>query len=339
MAATGLVDLRSDTVTRPSAGMRKAMHDAEVGDDVFGDDPTVNRLQERAAEIFGFEAALFFPSGTQSNLAALMSHCQRGEEVILGSEAHSYRYEAGGLAVLGSIQPQVVPNRPDGTLDLAEVEALIKPDDPHFPRTRLLALENTITGRVLPRKYLQEAIAVARKRNLSVHLDGARIFNAAVAQDMNVRDLCAGFDSVSSCLSKGLGAPAGTLLLSNRNTIEKARRARKILGGGMRQAGVIAAAGLYALENNVARLREDHDNAARLAKGLRELGLEVQLNTNMVLLKIPAATAPALAEQLRRADVLVLPRSPMRLVTHLDVDAARIDRALAGFRSFFARAA
>jgi threonine aldolase len=336
---SAIVDLRSDTVTKPSAGMRKAMHDAEVGDDVFGDDPTVNRLQERAAEIFGFEAALFFPSGTQSNLAALMSHCQRGEEVILGSEAHSYRYEAGGLAVLGSIQPQVVPNRSDGTLDLADVEAAIKPDDPHFPRTRLLALENTITGRVLPRKYLQEAIAVARKRNLSVHLDGARIFNAAVAQDMNVRDLCAGFDSVSSCLSKGLGAPAGTLLLSNRNTIEKARRARKILGGGMRQAGVIAAAGLYALENNVARLREDHDNAARLAKGLREIGLEVQLNTNMVLLKIPAATAPVLAEQLRRADVLVLPRAPMRLVTHLDVDAARIDRALAGFRSFFARAA
>jgi threonine aldolase len=334
-----MVDLRSDTVTRPSPGMRKAMHDAEVGDDVFGDDPTVNRLQEHAAALFGFEAALLFPSGTQSNLAALMSHCQRGEEVILGSEAHSYRYEAGGLAVLGSIQPQVVPNRPDGTLDLAEVEALVKPDDPHFPRTRLLALENTITGRVLPRKYLQEAIAIARKRNLSIHLDGARIFNAAVAQNMGVRELCAGFDSVSSCLSKGLGAPAGTVLLGGNEFIQKARRARKILGGGMRQAGVIAAAGLYALQNNVARLREDHDNAARLAKGLRELGLEAQLNTNMVLLKIPAATAAALAEQLRRADVLVLPRAPMRLVTHLDVDAAAIDRALAGFRSFFARAA
>jgi len=334
-----MVDLRSDTVTRPSPGMRKAMHDAEVGDDVFGDDPTVNRLQEHAAALFGFEAALLFPSGTQSNLAALMSHCQRGEEVILGSEAHSYRYEAGGLAVLGSIQPQVVPNRTDGTLDLAEVEALIKPDDPHFPRTRLLALENTITGRVLPRKYLQEAITVARKRNLSIHLDGARIFNAAIAQSMSVKELCAGFDSVSSCLSKGLGAPAGTLLLADKNTIEKARRARKILGGGMRQAGVIAAAGLYALQNNVVRLREDHDNAVRLAKGLRELGLEAQLNTNMVLLKIPAATAPALAEQLRRAEVLVLPRAPMRLVTHLDVDAAGIERALAGFRSFFARAA
>jgi threonine aldolase len=334
-----IVDLRSDTVTRPSAGMRKAMHEADVGDDVFGDDPTVNRLQEHAASLFGFQAALFFPSGTQSNLAALMSHCQRGEEVILGSEAHSYRYEAGGLAVLGSIQPQVVPNRPDGTLDLAEVEAVVKPDDPHFPRTRLLALENTITGRVLPRKYLGDAIALSRKKSLAIHLDGARIFNASIAQEMNVKELCAGFDSVSSCLSKGLGAPAGTVLLGRNEFIQKAKRARKILGGGMRQAGVIAAAGLYALENNVARLREDHDNAARLAKGLRELGLETQLNTNMVLLKIAAATAISLAAQLQRAGVLVLPRAPMRLVTHLDVDAAAIDRALAGFRSFFARAA
>ena len=334
-----MIDLRSDTVTRPSAGMRKAMHEAEVGDDVFGDDPTVNRLQEHAASLFGYEAALFFPSGTQSNLAALMSHCQRGDEVILGSEAHSYRYEAGGLAVLGSIQPQVVPNRPDGTLDLAEVEVAVKADDPHFPRTRLLALENTITGRVLPRKYLAEAIQVAKKKGLAIHLDGARVFNAAVAQNMGVKELCAGFDSVSSCLSKGLGAPAGTLLLSNKDTIEKARRARKILGGGMRQAGVIAAAGLYALENNVARLREDHDNAARLAWGLRELGLEAQLNTNMVLLKVSAETAAKLAAHLGRANVVVLPRAPMRLVTHLDVDAAGIDRALAAFQTFFAKAA
>jgi len=336
---TSIVDLRSDTVTRPSAGMRKAMFEAEVGDDVFGDDPTVNRLQEHAASLFGFEAALLFPSGTQSNLAALMSHCQRGDEVILGSEAHSYRYEAGGLAVLGSIQPQVVPNRPDGTLDLAEVEAAIKPDDPHFARTRLLALENTITGRVLPRKYLADAVDLSRKKKLAIHLDGARIFNAAAAQNMSVRELCAGFDSVSSCLSKGLGAPAGTLLLSSKSVIEKARRARKILGGGMRQAGVIAAAGLYALENNVARLREDHDHAARLAKGLRELGLEAQLNTNMVLLKIPPTIVAELAAQLRRADILVLPRAPMRLVTHLDVDAAGIDRAIAAFRSFRQRAA
>jgi threonine aldolase len=336
---SAIVDLRSDTVTRPSAGMRKAMHDADVGDDVFGDDPTVNRLQEHAASLFGFEAALLFPTGTQSNLAALMSHCQRGEEVILGSEAHSYRYEAGGLAVLGSIQPQVVPNRPDGTLDLVDVEAAVKPDDPHFPRTRLLALENTITGRVLPRKYLGDAVALSRKKNLSIHLDGARIFNAAIAQNMSVKELCAGFDSVSSCLSKGLGAPAGTVLLGRNEFIQKAKRARKILGGGMRQAGVIAAAGLYALEHNAARLREDHDNAARLAKGLRDLGLEAQINTNMVLLKISAATAISLAAQLQSAGVLVLPRAPMRLVTHLDVDAAAIDRALAGFQSFFARAA
>ena len=330
-----IVDLRSDTVTRPSPGMRKAMHEAELGDDVFGDDPTVNRLQARAAEIFGFEAALLFPTGTQSNLAALMSHCGRGEEVILGMEAHSYRYEAGGVSVLASIQPQAVPNRPDGSLDLAEVEAAIKPDDPHFARTRLLALENTITGRVLPRKYLEDALALARRKNLSTHLDGARVFNAATQLKLKVKDLCAGFDSVSSCLSKGLGAPAGTVLLGSKSLIEKAKRARKILGGGMRQSGVIAAAGLYALENNVERLKLDHENAEKLARGLRELGLEVQHNTNMVMARIAGDKAQPLAEHLKKSQILVLPRAPMRLVTHLDVDAAGIDRALAGFRSFF----
>ncbi|HEU4352358.1 MAG TPA: low-specificity L-threonine aldolase [Burkholderiales bacterium] len=333
---TTLVDLRSDTVTRPSPGMRKAMHDAELGDDVFGDDPTVNRLQARAAEIFGVEDALLFPSGTQSNLAALMSHCQRGEEVILGMEAHSYRYEAGGVSVLGSIHPQAIPNRPDGTLDLAQVEAAIKPDDPHFPRTHLLALENTITGRVLPREYMAKAVDLVRRKSLSIHLDGARIFNAATALNTKVKDLCAGFDSVSSCLSKGLGAPAGTVLLGKKEFIQKARRARKILGGGMRQAGVIAAAGLYALENNVQRLKTDHENAERLARGLREIGLEVQLNTNMVLVKIDVATSQQLGAKLLQSEILVLPRAPMRLVTHLDVDAAGIDRALAAFRSFFA---
>jgi len=332
------VDLRSDTVTRPSAGMRKAMMEAELGDDVFGDDPTVNRLQARAAEMFGFEAALLFPSGTQSNLAALMSHCGRGDEVILGMEAHSYRYEAGGLAVLGSIQPQAIANRADGSMDLAEVEAAVKPDDPHFARTRLLALENTITGRVLARAYLEQAIALARRKNLAIHLDGARVFNAATQLKTTVKELCAGFDSVSSCLSKGLGAPAGTVLLGNREFIEKAKRARKILGGGMRQAGVIAAAGLYALENNVERLAEDHANAEKLARGLRELGLQAQLNTNMVLLNLPADKAPALAAHMKKHDVLVLPRAPMRLVTHLDVDGTGIERALAGFRAFFGAA-
>jgi threonine aldolase len=321
-----IVDLRSDTVTRPSPGMRKAMLDAELGDDVFGDDPTVNRLQARAAEIFGFEAALLFPSGTQSNLAALMSHCQRGDEVILGMEAHSYRYEAGGLSVLGSIQPQAIPNRSDGTLDLAEVEAAIKPDDPHFARTRLLALENTITGRVIPRKYFDEALALAKRRGLATHLDGARIFNAAVKLGLAVKDLCRGFDSVSACLSKGLGAPAGTLLLGGRDFIARARRARKILGGVMRQAGVLAAAGLYALEHNVQRLAEDHANAERLAKGL---GVEPP-QSNMVFVK----SAPGLVEHLAKHGVIVLPGARLRLVTHLDVDAAGIDRAIAAFRSF-----
>jgi threonine aldolase len=332
-----VVDLRSDTVTRPSPGMKKAMLQAELGDDVFGDDPTVNRLQARAAEIFGFEAGLLFPSGTQSNLAALMSHCQRGEEVILGMEAHSYRYEAGGAAVLGSIQPQAIANRPDGTLDLAEVEAAIKPDDPHFARTRLLALENTISGRVLGKEYLRDAVQLARKRNLATHLDGARICNAAAALKTNVKDLCAGFDSVSACLSKGLGAPAGTVLLSGKEVIGKAKRARKILGGAMRQAGVIAAAGLYALEHNMARLAVDHENASRLAGGLRELGLQVEQHTNMVFVNVERPQE--LAAYLNQEGILVLPGARMRLVTHLDVDAAGIERALSAFRAFYAASA
>jgi threonine aldolase len=331
MAATGLIDLRSDTVTRPSAGMRRAMAEAEVGDDVFGDDPTVNRLQERAAALFGFEAALYFPTGTQSNLAALMSHCQRGDEVLVGQEAHTYRYEAGGGAVLGSIQPQAIANRPDGTLDLAEVESAIKPDDPHFARTRLLALENTITGRVIPRQYFDEALALAKRRGLATHLDGARIFNAAVKLGMPVKELCRGFDSVSACLSKGLGAPAGTMLVGSKELIARAKRARKILGGVMRQAGVLAAAGLYALENNVQRLAEDHANAERLARGL---GVEPP-PSNMVFVQ----SAPGLVEHLAQHGVIALPGARLRLVTHLDVDAAGIDRAVAAFRSFRQRAA
>ena len=330
-ASGGVVDLRSDTVTRPSAGMRRAMAEAEVGDDVFGDDPTVNRLQERAAELFGFEQSLFFPTGTQSNLAALMSHCQRGDEAIVGMEAHTYRYEAGGGAVLGSIQPQAIANRADGTLDLVEVEAAIKPDDPHFARTRLLALENTITGRVIPRRYFDEALALAKRRDLATHLDGARICNAAVKLGMPVKELCRGFDSVSACLSKGLGAPAGTMLMGTREFIGRARRARKILGGVMRQAGILAAAGLYALEHNVERLAEDHANAERLARGI---GAELP-QSNMVFFP----SAPGLAEHLAQHGVLVLPAARLRLVTHLDVDGAGIDRAIAAFRSFRQRAA
>jgi threonine aldolase len=321
-----IVDLRSDTVTRPSEGMRRTMAAAEVGDDVFGDDPTVNKLQDKAAELFGFEASLFFPTGTQSNLAALMSHCQRGEEVLVGMEAHTYRYEAGGGAVLGSIQPQAIVNRPDGTLDLAQVEAAIKPDDPHFARTRLLALENTISGRVIGRAYFEEALSLARRKGLATHLDGARIFNAAVKLGMPVKDLCRGFDSVSSCLSKGLGAPAGTMLLGSKDFIARAKRARKILGGVMRQAGVLAAAGLYALEHNVERLAEDHANAERLAKGI---GAPAP-SSNMVFLD----SRPGLPEHLAKHGVVVLPGAKLRLVTHLDVDAAGIDRAIAAFNSF-----
>ncbi|HUN69801.1 MAG TPA: low-specificity L-threonine aldolase [Burkholderiales bacterium] len=333
-----IVDLRSDTVTRPSAGMRRAMAEAELGDDVFGDDPTVNRLQARAAELFGFEQALLFPSGTQSNLAALMSHCARGDEYLVGQEAHTYRFEAGGGAVLGSIQPQPLANRADGTLDLAELEAAIKPDDPHFARTRLLALENTIGGRVLPRSYFEQALELARRRNLSTHLDGARIFNASVSLKMEAKDLCKGFDSVSVCLSKGLGAPAGTLLLGNAGLIAKARRARKILGGAMRQAGILAAAGLYALENNVARLAEDHANAERLAKGLRESGYDVEgPHTNMVFVRIPSGDVLPLKEKLARENILVLAGPRLRLVTHLDVDAAGIDRTLAAARAVGAK--
>ncbi|HEX5092729.1 MAG TPA: low-specificity L-threonine aldolase [Burkholderiales bacterium] len=320
------VDLRSDTVTRPTEAMRRAMAAAEVGDDVFGDDPTVNRLQAHAAGIFGFEASLFFPTGTQSNLAALMSHCQRGEEVLVGMEAHTYRYEAGGGAVLGSIQPQAIVNRPDGTLDLQEVEAAIKPDDPHFAKTRLLALENTITGRVIPRAYFDEALALAKRRGLATHLDGARIFNAAVKLGLPVEDLCRGFDSVSACLSKGLGAPAGTMLLGSQDFIARARRARKILGGVMRQAGILAAAGLYALEHHVERLAEDHANAERLAKGI---GAPAP-SSNMVFFD----SRPGLAEHLAKHGVIVLPAPRLRLVTHLDVDAAGIDRAITAFNTF-----
>ena len=335
-AAGTLVDLRSDTVTRPSAGMRRAMAEAQVGDDVFGDDPTVNRLQAQAAQLLGFEQGLLFPSGTQSNLAALMGHCGRGDEYLVGQDAHTYRFEAGGGAVLGSIQPQPIANQPDGTLDLAALEAAIKPDDPHFARTRLLALENTIGGKAIPRQYFDAALQLAKRRKLSTHLDGARIFNAAAKLGVPAKELCKGFDSVSVCLSKGLGAPAGTLLLGSADFMKKALRNRKILGGAMRQAGVIAAAGLYALKHNVGRLAEDHANAELLAKGLRAAGFEVEgPHTNMVFVKAPEG----FADHLVNNKVLVLAGPRMRLVTHLDVSAAAIERALAAVRTFGKRAA
>jgi len=329
------LDLRSDTVTRPTPAMREAMARAEVGDDVFGDDPTVRALEERAAAMFGLEAGLFFPSGTQSNLAALMAHCARGEEVILGQDAHTYRYEGGGAAVLGSIQPQPIANEPDGTLDLDKVAAAVKPDDPHFAITRLLALENTIGGKVISREYLAKAVTLAWKKGLSTHLDGARIFNAAVKLAMPVDQLCAGFDTVSVCLSKGLGAPAGTVLVGHPGLIARARRIRKMLGGGMRQAGILAAAGLHALEHHVARLADDHANAGRLAKGLAAAGWEVEApQTNMVFVRVDRERCEALQAHLAAAGVTAIVTPRTRLVTHLDVDAGGVDRAVAAFASF-----
>jgi threonine aldolase len=329
------IDLRSDTVTRPSPGMREAMAGAPVGDDVYGDDPTVNRLQDVVAESFGFEAALFFPTGTQSNLAALMSHCGRGDEYIVGEDAHTYKYEQGGAAVLGSIQPQPLEHEPHGGIAIERIAAAIKPDDLHFAQTRLLALENTMGGRVLPIAYVRDATNFAHAQGLRTHLDGARIFNAMVKLGMDARSAAAGFDSVSVCLSKGLGAPAGSVLLGSREVIAASRRWRKALGGGMRQAGILAAAGLYALAHNVERLAEDHANAALIAEGLRELGLTVDPpQTNIVYVDIPAGHVTALAEHLSRRGIRASIGARTRLVTHLDVPRPRIDAAIEAFRTF-----
>lgn len=327
-----MIDLRSDTVTRPTAAMRAAMHAAEVGDDVYGDDPSVNRLQAVAAERFGVEAALWFATGTQCNLAALMSHCGRGDEMLVGQNAHTYRYEQGGAAVLGSIQPQAIPHQPDGTLALADLAAAVKPDDLHFARTRLLALENTLSGQVLPPAYVREATGWARGRGLATHLDGARLLNAVVASGQSERDAVSGFDTVSLCLSKGLGAPAGSLLLGTRPLIAAATRWRKALGGGLRQAGIYAAAGLHALDHHVARLADDHVHAERLAAGLRAAGYPVEpVQTNMVFVALSAAELPALQARLAAAGILATLGPRTRLVTHLDVSAAAVDASIAAF--------
>jgi threonine aldolase len=330
------IDLRSDTVTRPTPGMRAAMAAAEVGDDVFGDDPTVNRLQAVTAERFGFESAVFFPTGTQSNLAALMAHCGRGDEFLVGQEAHTYKYEQGGAAVLGSIQPQPLEHEPHGGIALERIAAAIKADDDHFARTRLLALENTIGGRVLPLDYQREVTEFAHRRGLATHLDGARIFNAAVKLNIALSAAVAGFDSVSVCLSKGLGAPAGSVLVGSRALMRDARRWRKALGGGMRQAGILAAAGLYALEHHVQRLAEDHDNAEVLAGGLRALGLQVAApQTNVVYIDVPQALMAPLKAHLRARGVIASVASPRtRLMTHLDLPRAKVERALLAFREF-----
>ena len=328
------IDLRSDTVTQPTPAMWDAMRAAPLGDDVYGDDPTVNALQERIASDLGFEAALFMPTGTQSNVCALMSHCQRGDEYIVGQMAHTYRWEGGGAAVLGSIQPQPIPNQGDGTLALADIEAAIKPDDPHYARTRLLALENTWGGQVLPLPYIEAATALAQRRGLARHLDGARLFNAAVASGVKAREITKHFDSVSVCFSKGLGTPAGSALCGTRDFIARAHRWRKMAGGGMRQSGVLAAAALHALDHHVDRLAEDHANARVLAEGLQGLrGVGVAMpQSNIVFVDLaPDKPADAVA-RLRERGVLVTGIYKVRLVTHLDVSPAQIDSAIAVLR-------
>jgi threonine aldolase len=374
-----MTDFRSDTVTRPTAAMRTAIATAEVGDDVFADDPTVNRLQASAAQMLGFEDAIFASSGTQTNLLALLSHCERGDEAIVGQQWHTYKWEAGGMAVLGSIQPQPLEHAPDGTIPLASIEAAIKPDDPHFAITRLVVMENTTGGKVLPMDYLREMRALATSRGLATHLDGARLFNAAVevtrrrragiregagpdsaaaarAREGDVplepravaREICANFDSVSVCLSKGLGAPVGSLLLGSKPLIARARRWRKMLGGGMRQAGMIAAGGLHALENHIERLADDHANATRLAEGLIALGrqyggLQADLpQTNIVFVKVDDAIAQAFADYLAAHGVRTTGSVGrygsglvQRWVTHLDVTHHDVEAALAIAAGFF----
>ncbi|MBI5275095.1 MAG: low-specificity L-threonine aldolase [Burkholderiales bacterium] len=342
------VDLRSDTVTQPTPAMRAAMMAAPLGDDVFGDDPSVNALQEQIASMLGFEAALFVATGTQGNLCGLLSHCQRGEEYIVGQMQHCYRWEGGGAAVFGSIQPQPLDNQPDGTLKLADIEAAIKPDDPHFARTKLLALENTWGGKVLPFDYLGEATALARRKGLSTHLDGARLFNAAVEQArrlgsdprVEAKRIASQFDSVSICFSKGLGAPAGSALCGSREQIARARRIRKMAGGAMRQAGVIAAACTHALDHHIDRLADDHALARRLSEGLAGIdGLQVEApDTNILFVDLVGAArdrSGALLEHLKANGVLATGIYRLRFVTHLDVDAASIDRAVAVIREFF----
>jgi threonine aldolase len=324
------IDLRSDTVTRPTAAMWEAMRAAPLGDDVFGDDPTVNALQDRIAAELGFEAALFMPTGTQSNLCGLMSHCQRGDEYIVGQMAHTYRWEGGGAAVLGSIQPQPLANQPDGTLALAEIEAAIKPDDAHFARTRLLALENTWGGQALPLAYLEAATALARRHGLATHLDGARLYNAAIAQDVPAREIACHFDSVSVCFSKGLGTPAGSALCGSRDLIARARRWRKMTGGAMRQSGVLAAAALYALDHHVQGLAADHANARTLAEGLQGLaGVTVQApQTNIVFVDLAPDKPADIVARLAAQGVLATGLYRLRLVTHLDVGRDDVERAI-----------
>ncbi|VVO32935.1 low-specificity L-threonine aldolase [Pseudomonas fluorescens] len=329
-----VIDLRSDTVTQPTAGMLEAMATAATGDDVYGEDPTVNRLEAELAQRLGFAQALFVPSGTMSNLLALMAHCERGDEYIVGQQAHTYKYEGGGAAVLGSIQPQPLEVQADGSLDLAQVAAAIKPDDFHFARTRLLALENTMQGKVLALEYLAQARRFTQEHGLSLHLDGARLYNAAVKLGVDAREITRHFDSVSVCLSKGLGAPIGSVLCGTPELIGKARRLRKMVGGGMRQAGILAAAGLYALDHQVQRLADDHANAQLLAEGLRAAGYAVEpVQTNMVYVQMDER-AEAIKAFAAERGIKLSAASRLRMVTHLDVSRAQIGQVVGTFAEF-----
>jgi threonine aldolase len=338
-----MIDLRSDTVTRPTPAILAAMMAAPVGDDVWGDDPTVNRLQAEVAARAAKEAALFLPSGTQSNLCALMAHCERGDEYIVGQLAHTYKYEGGGAAVLGSIVPQPIENAADGTLPLDKVAAAVKHHGPglgaHFARSRLLALENTFNGQPLPLAYIRDAGVLARSKGLAMHLDGARLVNAAVAGGQTLAQACEGFDTVSICFSKGLGAPVGSVLVGSKALIDKAYRWRKVLGGGMRQAGYLAAACLYALEHHWMRVQDDHANAARLAQGLADIA-QVQVTghaTNMVFAQFPQEHCAALEAHLKERGILTQMLYASRFVTHLDVSTQDIDTVIAAIKQFFSK--
>ena len=329
-----VIDLRSDTVTQPSIGMREAMANAPMGDDVYGEDPSVNKLETELALRLGFARALFVPTGTMSNLLALMAHCGRGDEYIVGQQAHTYKYEGGGAAVLGSIQPQPLEVQADGSLDLGQVAAAIKPDDFHFARTRLLALENTMQGKVLAPEYLAAASRLTREHGLALHLDGARLYNAAVKLGVDAGDITRHFDSVSVCLSKGLGAPVGSVLCGTADLISRARRLRKMVGGGMRQAGQLAAAGLYALDHQVERLADDHANAQLLAEGLRAAGYDVEpVQTNMVYVQVDER-AEALKAYAAEQGIRLSAAPRLRMVTHMDVGRSQVEQVIAVFAEF-----
>jgi threonine aldolase len=337
MSEEFVVDLRSDTVTRPGEGMYQAILDAAVGDDVYGEDETVNRLEATAAKLLGKESGLFLSSATQANLAAMLAHNARGEEILLGDQYHIYVSEAGGTSALGGIVMHPLPTDESGGLALSQVLGAIKEDDPHHPVTRTLALENTVSGRVQDPAQHHRLIDAVREQELKVHLDGARLMNAAVALNMPVADIVAPFDSVMLCLSKGLGAPVGAMLCGSAGFIKTARRLRKQLGGGMRQAGVLAACGLYALDNNIARLADDHERARQLAEGIGSIaGLPVKCFTNMVFIEPQDKDLEPLRLHLQEQRILIgKQKPPLRLVTHLDIDDAGIDRVVTAIHSYY----